>query len=72
MTIELTRKHALLFTLLFAVQMVGLWITFNRSAVLAALPRSIWGYFFAMIPGSAFLATVILMELPRAVLHKNR
>ena len=71
-TIELTRKHALLFTLLFATQTVGLWVMFSRSPVLAGLPRSIWGYFFSMVPGSAFLTTVILVELLRVVLPKNR
>ena len=71
-TIELTRKHALLFTLLFATQAVGLWVMFSRSPVLAGLPRSIWGYFFSMVPGSAFLTTVILVELLRVVLPKNR
>jgi len=71
-TIELTRKHALLFTLLFAVQTVGLWVTFSRSPVLAGLPHSTWAYFFLMVPGSAFLTTVILMELLGVVLPKNR
>jgi hypothetical protein len=71
-TIELTRKHALLFTVLFATQTVGLWVMFSRSPVLAGLPRSIWAYFFLMVPGSAFLTTIILMELLRVVLPKNR
>ena len=71
-TIELTRKHALLFTLLFATQTVGLWLTLSRSPFLAGLPRSIWWLFFSMVPGSAFLTTVILVELFRAVLPKNR
>jgi hypothetical protein len=71
-TIELTRKHALLFALLFATQMVGLWLTFSRSPVLAGLPRSIWWLFFSMVPGSAFLTTIILVELFRVVLPKNR
>ena len=72
MTIELTRKHALLFILLFAIQTVGLWVAFSRSPVLAGLPRSICAYCFLMVPGSAFLTTVILMELLRVVLPKNR
>ncbi len=72
MTIELTRKHTLLFALLFATQTVGLWITSSRSPILAGLPRSIWAYVFLMVPGSAFLTTIILMELLRVVLPKNR
>ena len=71
-TITLTRKHAVLFTLLFACQTVGLWITFSRSPVLTGLPRSVWGYFFSMVPGSAFLTTVVLVELLRVVLPKSR
>ena len=71
-TIEVTRKHAVLFTLLFAIQMVGLWVTLSRSPVLAGLPRSTWVYFFLMVPGSAFLTTVIIMELLRMVLPQNR
>jgi len=71
-TIELTRKHAMLFALLFAIQTVGLWVTFSRSPVLAGLSRSTWTYFFLMVPGFAFLTTVILMELLRVVLPKNR
>ncbi|MFZ0797172.1 MAG: hypothetical protein WCA13_01635 [Terriglobales bacterium] len=72
MTIELTRKHALVFALLFATQTVGLWATFSRSPVLAGLPRGIWAYVFLMVPGSAFLATVILMELLRVVIPKSK
>jgi len=71
-TIELTRKHALLFTLLFATQTLGLWATFTRSPVLAGLPHSIWAYVFLMVPGSAFLTTIILVELLRVVRPKNR
>jgi hypothetical protein len=71
-TIELTRKHALVFAVLFATQTVGLWVTFSWSPVLAGLPRSIWVVVFGMLPGSAFLTTVILMELLRGVLPKNR
>jgi hypothetical protein len=69
-TIELTRKHALLFILLFAIQAVGLWLMFSRSPVLAGLPLGICAYFFLMVPGSAFLTTVILMELFRVVLKR--
>ena len=72
MTIELTRKHALLFALLSATQTLGLWVTLSRSPVLAGLPHSIWAYVFLMVPGSAFLTTIILMELLRVVLPKNR
>jgi hypothetical protein len=71
-TIELTRKHTLLFALLFTTQTVGLWVTFSRSPVIAGLPHSIWAYVFLMVPGSAFLATIILMELLRVVLPKHR
>jgi hypothetical protein len=71
MTIELTHKHGLLFVLLLVVQTAGLWLTFNRSPVLSSLPRSTWVYFFLMVPGSAFLSTIILMELLRVVLRKN-
>jgi hypothetical protein len=70
--IEMTRKHALLFTLLFATQTAGLWLMLSQSPVLAGLPRSIWAYFFLMVPGSAFLTTIIVMELLRVVLPKNR
>ena len=63
MTIELTRKHAVLFTVLLAIQTWG----FSRSPVLAHLPAFIW----AMLPGSAFLNTVIIVEMLR-VLTKNR
>jgi len=69
---ELTRKHTLLFALLSATQTVGLWVSFSRSPVLAGLPHSIWAYVFLMVPGSAFLTTIILMELLRVVLPKNR
>ena len=72
MSIELTRKHAVLFTLLFAIQTVGLWLTLERSPVLTGLPHNIWWLFFSMVPGSAFLTTVILVELFRVVLPKNR
>jgi hypothetical protein len=61
-----------LFTLLLATQTAGLWVTFSRSPVLAGLARSIWAYFFLMAPGSAFLTTVVIMELIRVVLRKNR
>lgn len=71
-TIEVTRKHALLFALLFATQTVGLWVTLSRSPVLAGLPRSIWAYFFLMVPGSALLTTIVVMELLRVALPKNR
>jgi len=70
-TIELTRKQVVLFALLFAIQTVGLWLSFHRSSVLA-MPRSVWIYLFAMAPGSAFLTTIIVMELLGAVLPKNR
>ena len=63
MIIELTRKHAVLFTLLLAIGMWGLWEIFNRSPVLVHMPRSGWVFFFMMAPGSAFLSTVIIMEL---------
>ncbi|MGA7849610.1 MAG: hypothetical protein WCA13_10945 [Terriglobales bacterium] len=73
MTIELTGKHALLFTLLFAIQTAGLWITLGRDPILADLPRSmLWACFFMMVPGSAFLTTIVVMELLRVALHKNR
>jgi hypothetical protein len=72
MTVDLTRKHVLLFTLLCATQTVGLWVTLSRSPVLTGLPRSVWAYFFMMVPGSAFLTTVIVIELLRIVLPKNR
>jgi hypothetical protein len=66
MIIELTRKHAVLFTVLLVIQTVGLWVGFNQSPVLAdCLPRSIWAYFFLMVPGSAFVTTIIVMELLR-------
>jgi hypothetical protein len=71
-TIELTRKHALILALLFATQTVGLWVTFSRCPVLAGLPGGIWAYFFLRVPGSAFLTTIVLMELLRVVLPKNR
>ncbi len=71
-TIEVTRKHALLFTLLLAIQTVGLWVTLSRSPVLAGMPRSIWVVFFLMAPGSAFLTTIIIIELLRVVLPKKR
>jgi hypothetical protein len=63
MTIDLTRKHAVLFVVLFATQMLGLWRTFSRSPVLATLPHSTWWLFFSMVPGSAFLNTIVLVEL---------
>jgi hypothetical protein len=72
MTIELTRKHAVLFALLLAIQTAGLWITFSRSPVLAGLAPSIRAYFFLMAPGSAFLTTVIIVELISVLLRKNR
>src|SRR6185437_12505212 len=53
-TIELTRKHAVLFAALTASQMLGLWLTFNRSPDFARLSRAIWAYFFVSVPGSAF------------------
>ena len=71
MTIELTRKHALLFAVLFATQMVGLHLTFSRSPVLAGLPRSVWWLFFSMVPGSSFLTTIILVALLRVVFSKH-
>jgi hypothetical protein len=71
-TIEATRKHAVLFTLLFAIQTVGLWVALTRSPVLAGLPHSIWVYFFLMVPGSAFLTTIIITELLWMVLPQNR
>jgi len=71
-TIEWTRKHALLFTLLFATQTAGLWVALSRFLILAGLPRSIWAYCFLTAPGSAFLTTIILMELLHVVLPKDR
>ena len=71
-TIELTRKHALLFALLLAAQTAWLWLMLSRSPVLAGLPRGVWAYFFLMVPGSAFLTTVVLVELLRVVLPKDR
>ncbi|PYV70032.1 MAG: hypothetical protein DMG97_20330 [Acidobacteria bacterium] len=61
MIIELTRKHAVLFTVLLAIQTWGFWNT------LARFPVFIW----AMMPGSAFLNAVIIMELLR-VLRKRQ
>lgn len=71
MTIELTRKHAVLFAALTASQMLGLWLTFNRSPDFARLSRGIWAYFFVSVPGSAFLTTVIILELLREVFRKD-
>src|SRR5438128_434800 len=65
-------QYVVLFTLLLACQTVGLWITVSRSTVFAGLPRGVWGYFFSMVPGSAFLTTVVLVELLRVVLPKSR
>jgi hypothetical protein len=64
-TIELTRKHAVCFTLLVAVQTLGFWISFNRSHSLCS--PSIWIILVSGIPGSAFLTTVVLIELVRGV-----
>ena len=72
MTIEVTRNHAFLFTLLLAIQTVGLWVMLSRSPVLAGLARSVWVYFFLMAPGSAFLTTIIIVVLLRVVLPQNR
>jgi len=66
------RKHAVLFAFLLVIQSVGIWIVFSRSPVLATLPRSIWAYFFLMAPGSAFLTTIIVLELLRVTLAKKR
>lgn len=63
MMIELTRRHAVLFSTLCGIQLAGLWITFERSPVLAGLPRSIWMVFFGMVPGSAFLTTLLIVKL---------
>ena len=71
MIIELTRKHAVLFISLIATQWLGLWFASVRSPVLAGMPRSIWACLFLTAPGSAFLATVIIIELLR-VLGKRR
>jgi hypothetical protein len=69
MTIELTRKHAILFAVLFTIQTTGLWLTFSR---VGGLPRIIWVHIFLMVPGSALLTTMIVMELIRAIFHKNQ
>jgi hypothetical protein len=60
-----------LFAFLFLMEIVGLWITFKRSPILASLPRTSWLIFFGMAPGSAFLNTVILIELLRVVVPKK-
>jgi hypothetical protein len=67
-TIKLTRTHALLFAVLFATQTFGLWVTLTRSA----LPHHIWWLFFSMVPGSAFLTTIVVLEMVRAVFSKTR
>jgi hypothetical protein len=69
MTIELTRKHAVLFAVLLTIQTTGLWLTFSR---VGGLPRIIWVYIFVMVPGSALLTTMIVMDLIQAVFHKKQ
>jgi uncharacterized membrane protein (DUF2068 family) len=75
MIIELTRKHAVLFAVLFAVQLLGLWLVLSRSPIFACLPGSIglWIFFlFPMATGSAFLSTVVVMESIRKAFGKHR
>lgn len=67
MIIQLNRTHAVVFALLLAAQTMGLWITLSRSPI----PRSIFAYLFFMAPGSAFLSSIVVVELIRVVLHKN-
>ena len=70
MTIELTRKHAVLFTLLLLMQTLGLGISLSRSPALS--PRLVWFLLFPMLPGSAFLTTIIIIELIQSAFPKNR
>lgn len=70
-TIELTRKHAVLFAVLTATQTLGLWLTFNRSPDFAGLCMGLWSLLFLSAPGSAFLTTIIVIELVRAVFAKD-
>lgn len=69
-TIELTRRHAVLFAVLTATQALGFWLTFNRSPDFAEF-RGLWVFFFLAVPGSAFLTAVIILELIRAVFAKD-
>jgi hypothetical protein len=68
MTIVLTRKHVALFGMLFLVQLGGLWTTIARSPYLHDFANHVGaaGLAFWLIPlcaGSAFLNTVIIVEL---------
>jgi len=67
MTIELTYRHATVFALLVVIQAAGLAITAARSPVLVLSPRGVWIGLFLMVPGSAFLTTIVIMELLRVV-----
>ena len=71
MTIEIRRRHAVIFAILCLVQALGLWLTLTRSPYLAALPKTLWAYFFLMVPGSAFLATILITELFGALSKKH-
>jgi hypothetical protein len=51
---------------------VGLWITFHRSPILAEVLHGIRALFFAMVPGCAFLTSIVLIELFRAMFPGRR
>jgi hypothetical protein len=72
MTIELTRKHAVLGSCLFLIQFGGLWITMYRSPWLHDFanhigPAKLASWLTPLCAGSAFLNAVILVELFRIV-----
>jgi len=77
-TIELTKRHWILFSALAVAQFAGLWMSLARlpygPAVLEFFTRG--GWFGLVIPfswvvGSAFMTTVIITELLRRVLAKR-
>lgn len=71
MTIEFTRRRAVLFGVLFLMEFAGLWIGLTRSPYLrdfvhhANLAVLAW-WLICVSAGSAFLAAIIVLELVRA------
>jgi hypothetical protein len=84
MTLNLGRKHWVVFTVLLAMQIPGMVITARRSSLnvngtwiyfgLFAVPRNAFGYFIAaeMVLCLCFVTALIMVTLWDAVRQANR
>ena len=71
MVIVLSRKHALVFTVLFVFQLLSLWVLRPYSDCLARLGLMAWIAVSIGTAGSAFLNALIIVVLMEAAFGKR-